>query len=597
MPLILVERANRDQPGEISRLNGGLATSNIPPDHWRWHQNSRWLLAVSAPSVCLPAAETQTFALDGFFSNTESLRSKLPLTPSATQSDLELLAALYQYHGPAALDWIAGNFLLLVLDERSDTAHIRRDVLGARAAFWLHGPRGRALASSSAILAAWRPGWAEETRVISNFFALRPHAHIGLSAFADIHEVLPGERLCWTAERSEHSRVPFDFGDFTSPRPTTDWIEAFDHALSASVAACTRSGGPIAAMLSGGLDSGPMVVKAGQILADPSSQLFPVSWVLPEHPQSDEGQWIELLCKSLQLRLNRFTGDCGLPFDEASLVEIDPTTPTQNPFRPLLTGCYQLATELGCGVILNGGMGDNLYPKRHSLLLDQWRRFGWRGLVAGLADLSHYRGWRGLMSDPALRHLPGRLRPAGLKRWAPAWLTPTARKLLLAPSERSWPPEASQYLHPDLARSVLAQRIVYPAALENLMANRHGLERRDPYQNEALVQLMLQMPVNLSFRQGSSKWIMRRAMAGQMPDSLRTKPRTGLMGSLFNHGFEHNRSRIRQYRFQENREWQRYVKPTFVAAALEPDSTSEQKKLVMSCLGYSLWRDYWEASA
>lgn len=605
MPLILIEQAGRAGSEKNPVSDQVLLHSGIAAEHWRWQRIGPWLFGATAPCryACIRtvAADSASdhkvlFALDGFLSNTEELRAKLQADVPAPVSDIDLLGALYRDYGAAMVDWLAGNFVVLIAEEGNSEVHVRRDILGARTGFWLQDSNGRALASGSALLAAFRPGWREEPRYIGSFFALRSRHHPELSAFTGIQELLPGEHLHWSSSRSRSSRVPFDFGDYARVCSTSEWIEAFDQVLGKSVAACTDEASLVAAMLSGGLDSGPMVVKASQVMHGAADHLFPVSWFLSQHPASDESRWIELLCGHLKLRLSSFDGSSPLPFDATSLSEIDPNAPQQNPYRALLTGCYQRAAELGCQIILNGGMGDHLYPNRRWLLADQWMRFGWSGLKAGLSDLVHYRGWRGLASDPAVRHLPAGLVPGMLRQRAPRWLTAYARKSLKA-SEPEWPPEAAAYLHPDHARGLLAHRVIYPAALENLMANRYGLERRDPYQSEDLVRLMLQMPVNLSHRQGTTKWIMRRAMAGQMPEALRHKPRTGRLGSLFEQGFEKNRYAIHRRLFHGNREWQRYVRPKFVTDALAPGANLQQKNLVVSCLGYSLWREYWDSNS
>ena len=82
---------------------------------------------------------------------------------------------------------------------------------------------------------------------------------------------------------------------------------------------------------------------------------------------------------------------------------------------------------------------------------------------------------------------------------------------------------------------------------ENLFSQRYGVERRDPFQNEALVKLMLEMPVSMSFRDGMDKWVMREAMRGRMPEKLRTKGRTGLLNSFLQMGFERNREKLKRF--------------------------------------------------
>ena len=68
---------------------------------------------------------------------------------------------------------------------------------------------------------------------------------------------------------------------------------------------------------------------------------------------------------------------------------------------------------------------------------------------------------------------------------------------------------------------------------EQYFADLHGIERRDPFHDESLVGFMLKAPASFSVREGRTKWIMREAMRGRLPDEFRLKQRTGLLNSYF----------------------------------------------------------------
>ena len=111
---------------------------------------------------------------------------------------------------------------------------------------------------------------------------------------------------------------------------------------------------------------------------------------------------------------------------------------------------------------------------------------------------------------------------------------------------------------------------------------------------------MLDLPVSFSYREGMDKWIMRQAMKGRMPDSLRLKQRTGLLHALFHAGWNARRQKLHRLLFEEQKEWQRYVRPEPVRKALQTPIESGRRPdrrimmVTVQCVGHALWRQYWD---
>jgi len=108
-----------------------------------------------------------------------------------------------------------------------------------------------------------------------------------------------------------------------------------------------------------------------------------------------------------------------------------------------------------------------------------------------------------------------------------------------------------------------------------------------------LISLMLKMPFSLSWRDGTSKWIMREAMKLKpyLPESIRTKPRTGLLLDFYNAGFDANRVKTQDFLFREHTEWQEWIEPSLVKSALAGKPDAEKgRTLAGIAVGYSIWR-------
>jgi len=587
-------RIPRERWSHVTCKGWSLAVAE-PSRHLLWHGST-----IDAPASSRPNSPEPLFliALDGFIANAASLNADLPRHSSGPIDELELIARLLEARGPGALDELDGNHALCVIDLASGTVLAQRDRLGGRALYWSQTGDRSALATNSACLAALndRPA-AENEGFAARFLAFEYQHETAASAFAGVHELLPWQRLQISSAGAECSDRGAALNPSFPEHSDRDWIDLFLDRLGGSVQANIGDGGDVAIMLSGGLDSGPTAVLAHEQLSGTGRKLKPVSWTLPGHPRADEARWIQRLCAHLDLPLEAFEGDALQPFDDLSTDAISPDLPFYNAFRPLINRCYQLAAALDCRVLLNGNAGDLIYPPRSLFLIDQWRRLGLSGTAQSVREILRAGGLRGLLRDPAVRHPIGRRLPF---RWRKnndtPWMTAKA-KTLLEDRENLQPPGIDSHPYPDYARQLLGRRMTFGRAQENNFAHVHGVERRDPFHSRPLVELMLQMPFNLSYRERQDKWIMRQAMIGRMPESLRRKPRTGRLNSFFDTGFERNRPRIHSFLLDSNRSWQAWVEPDYVRRALsQGHPTAREKMVVNQCIGYALWRKYWEES-
>ena len=122
------------------------------------------------------------------------------------------------------------------------------------------------------------------------------------------------------------------------------------------------------------------------------------------------------------------------------------------------------------------------------------------------------------------------------------------------------------------------------------MSGEFGVARRDPFYDLDLLLFMLSIPPWMQAQNTQGKWLMREAMRGVLPESVRTKGKTGLLYSFFRSGFRQKLPRIRE-RLMDNPEWNRWVDQQFVSTALSPNSSDTQMMVITACLGYVLWRE------
>ena len=581
------------------------AASFFPDDaaeHWHGYRAfGHCRVCVSAPASVASSGHAPTSSttssnprletiviVDGYLADSSGkLHEPKEQTPAAR------IANLIQREGYGAVSKLTGSFVAIIVQPDSGDIRVWRDRLGGRTAYWHCWDGKFFVASSVSAIAAQLPRVAEDRRWLSSFFALQSPAPAGLTAFADVQEALPGEWLEFSNGALHRTREPFPLSSITADHSVSEWIDRFSSTFTRSVQTVVPPADDVAIMLSGGLDSGPSACIAAAELSRTGRKLHAVSWALAKDNRADESEFIQLLCAHLQQPLDLFDGSDLAPFGDLRTEMVHCDFPLFNGFRPLILECYRRAREAGAEVIINAAAGDRIYPHWNAALLDLWRRKQWSAFAAAMGRLIRYKGPTSLYSDPHVRHWIGQTMP-WTRRFSkgesvPAWLTQEGASHL--PAAESWPPEAMQHRLPQYAQHLIGQSMAQGMAHENAFSRRYGLDRRDPFHNEELVRLMLEMPVAMSWRGGVEKWVMRQAMRGKLPEPLRTKKRTGLLNTFFAAGFNRHVPRIEELLFAQQTDWQAWVRPKFVRTVLAGDTRSDKEMLIVNqCIGHALWR-------
>jgi asparagine synthase (glutamine-hydrolysing) len=555
-----------------------------------------WRIQCQLPTNILQTAIDQPIiVLDGYLTGTRS--TSIVSEPSARswQAQCQWVLDLVQRHGVRALGQLQGCFVIAVIDKAQDRLIMTRDLMGGRTAYWHQSEHGTLVASRSREVAARLPcGPEPDPSFVAACFATNHHYPIGASAFRQVHELLPGETIVFGRNKTERTRARLDLPETESLSPKQA-NRIFLEKVDSATRACLPIEQDCAAMVSGGLDSGPVAILADRALAAESRALKAVSWILPTVPESDESKWIRILGQALQSGVAEFDATNLLPFSEIGPSLVCADYPILNPYRAMKERCYQWAAEQDCPVILNGNAGDWIYPRRDWLYADTWRRLGTRVLAADLLWAIRNHGIRFLLRDPAFRgmarELPGsrtlvRLMRRRRKDRFP-WLTDHANRHLSEPPH--WPPETPPSHHPEYVHQLFGPRMIFGRAHEQCFSNRHGVERRDPFHDEELARFMLSLPYRASHFRDTSKNIMRVAMRGLLPDPLRTKGRTGLLNDALYAGLDANRSKLVDF-LNRNDQWREYVHKEHLDRALARTSREyRDQHLICQCLGYSLW--------
>jgi asparagine synthase (glutamine-hydrolysing) len=471
----------------------------------------------------VPGDEGILYRLDGRLDNAQALGPDL--------------GDAYRRWGRGLPGRMRGDFVLLVWDPGRREGFLARDQLGVRPLF-LAEVGGRLLfASELRDLLDMLPSMpAPDPDGVAHWIALSTRPGSG-TLYAGVERLQPGEMLRFGADGVGRSR--YWAPSFREPLelPGGEWAERVREGLQAAVRRRLDPEMGTGVLLSGGLDS-------ASIAAAGAGSLSACSGTFPEHPQADEADLIGELRATLGLGgLVAEVRPGGLL---ASVFEY--TAAWRAPLLgwgdfwtlPLL----RAAARGGIGTMLGGDGGDEVFAPRAYLLADELRRGRPRRvlqLARRLPGSGPHVGRRREAAMIADLALAGALppRPAGWALpWAddgaPAYLTPATRRRL----RRSDDPDGWKRLDGPrwwaFAAHGLAAGIESTGVFEHQRrrAAMAGLEARHPMLDLDLVELALRQPPRLTLDPRFSRPILREAMAGLLPDSVRLRPQKALFESL-----------------------------------------------------------------
>lgn len=516
-------------------------------------------------------------AVDGRVDNRDEVIRGLSLSAAeaAALSDAALLLRVFARWGTSGLARVVGSFAAAFWDSAERRLTLARDPLGDRPLCYAVTPEAVVAASEEQALLA-HPGVdrrLDERRVAQMFAA--GELDSDATFFAAVKEVLPGHAVVVAGGRCAAERYWEAPAGVLRLRDDREYAEAFRAVLAEAVAAQTRAAGPVALLLSGGLDSSGIAATAASL----SPRLKAVSWVFDELRSCDERRWIDAVVRHCGLEPLQFPGDGEWPLREFATWRHNPSSPEEDLYRRLTDRALAVACSAGARVVLSGMFGDHLYSGTQGWF---WEDPGGRA-VARLARTVQSGGARAVLS--ALR--PRRLSPPARR----AWLTDRARGLLADP--RPWPPSADGALRPGQSRSVLGLLAAHGVAGGTFHTASLGVETRFPYRDRRVVELMLRIPSDQLQRPGLTRPVLRNALAGLLPDDVRERVGKASMRELFLRGVrEREAAALTAALRRGTSAWSPYVREEWVAAARPGESAREIHEIVLwLCACFGKWVD------
>jgi asparagine synthase (glutamine-hydrolysing) len=316
-----------------------------------------------------------------------------------------------------------------------------------------------------------------------------------------------------------------------------EYGERFRELFTAAVRCRLRAAAPVAAALSGGLDSSSVVCVARAIqTAAGTGPLATYTARFPTIPRCDEGAFVAAVEAGGALRPRHLDGDALDPLGDLESGALGHEEALQAGGYYMHWALYHAAAADGMRVFLEGTGGDIVVSHGTGYLGDLARQGRWLELGREARRLSHAFErpiWRVLrtaavaVAPPSVRRGWRRVRRGGVFG-LPQIRTEFARRIHLDEHLRATEPGR---LPRDLdgARGEHWRQLTSPrlaGILETLAAAGRvmGVDSRDPFLDRRLIEFCLALPASQKIRQGRTRVVARHALAGLLPPEIRDRP-------------------------------------------------------------------------
>lgn len=488
--------------------------------------------------------------------NRPELLEALRLDPKNRMiGDGELLLHAYLKWGTECLDRLLGDFAFAIWDAPRRRLFCARDQAGMRRLVFHHAP-GKlfAFATEPEALLAHRaiPRWINEARIADYLEDLEAY-DLSSTFYRDLQRLPPAHALVFEGDGLRMWRY-WEPATPATLRLGSDgaYAEAFLEVFTEAVKVRLRApAGKLGSMLSGGMDSGSVTAAASQLLHVAGLPPLPTFSATSNDPDCVETRTIRAAQAMAHLAPHDIAiEDFASYADELRHLSQHGGEPFDGNMA-MLRAVYLAAHKTGITVMLDGASGDS------TLMADDmvaWRlRRGdiagaWREAVGG------QRFW-GEEAAPLATFLAG-------ARWVmvPEWLRHLRRKAGAKAQEQRR--DRTSLVHPALARKIdmharraaharhIALRldgrcedrralVMHPYAVVareryDRVAAPLAIEPRDPFLDRRLLAFCLALPADQIEHAGWPKIILRRAMAGLLPDAVRWRTGKEHIGWQFN---------------------------------------------------------------
>lgn len=442
-------------------------------------------------------------------------------------SDTEVILAAYVKWKEGCVKRFNGMFAFALWDRRERRLFCARDRFGQKPFYYHHSSTRFAFASEIKSLLSL----PEVTRE-ANLALIRDYLTLGLvdhtleTFFAGIRKLEPAtwlivDRQGIISERYWAIRMS---DNVEGSRPTTHQSQEFLEILTDAVRLRLRSDVPIGSCLSGGIDSTSIVCLIHSLISPSHKERLgeyqKTFSAASELPALDERPFIHLVTAETGAEAHIVYPSSAMFLEEMDKLLWHQEEPFSNSSVYAQWCVFKRAAEAGVKVMLDGqGADEQLcgYRKFSYFYLRELlsRKAVSRFLKEGILSLKNISFFSGVDFRHSLRYFKLGERWQGLSNLIRPQLLPLEETNVPI----GWNGSLSQRILLDMRRFSLPSLLRYED--KNSMA--FSLESRTPFLDFRLVEHLARLPLNFKIGNGWTKYILREALKGVVPEKIRQR--------------------------------------------------------------------------
>ena len=454
-----------------------------------------------------------------------------------TRSDTEVLLHHVALHGTRGLPDLDGMFAFALWDAPGCKLLLARDRAGIKPLYYAPLPDGGIAFASELTALLQHPAIARKlsARGLQSYF-FSDYFHPPHTLIEGVKKLAPGQYVQWEDGRLSEP-APYwklSFGSAPSSRPQALAEQTWTH-LGRAVERQLMSDVPIGVFLSGGIDSSCVATLAQQ-KAGRRLKTFSIAF---EDPTFDESSHARLLARSIGSEHveERLTADNVMDVTDVALGCLD--EPLADPSYLPTFLLSRLASQ-HVKVVLGGDGGDELFGGYPTYRAHGYARMArllplrarpLRAFIDGLheRDSNQSLEWKLKRfvlrwdDDPRRRHFRwmSNLDLDDLDRGLPATVGCTP-----SPLDGDYP-DTSDWLNRLLVLDFSSYLPGSVLTKVDRASMAHGLEVRPPLLDNEMIDWAFSLPSSLKLRHGTTKYLLKLAATGHLPERIIHRPKKG----------------------------------------------------------------------
>jgi asparagine synthase (glutamine-hydrolysing) len=471
---------------------------------------------------------------DGRLDNCKELVHELRSMPDSSHTDVSIAAAAYEEWGTDCFTKLKGDWALSIWDPNTRSLVLAKDPIGMRPLFYALDKNQVTWSSilDPLVLFAGRSFELDE-EYLAGCFSFFPAVH--LTPFVGIHSVPPASSVLIRAESTNVTRYwDFDPAKRILYKADAEYEEHFRSVFSQAVRRRLRSGTPVLAELSGGIDSSSVVCMADQIIVQglaETPRLDTISCYDDSEPSWNEKPYFAMVERKRQrIGCHVRVDSRGTIFPEYERTHFEPLprwSGTLTESAKQFDGCLISQNNR---VVLSGVGGDEILggvPTPRPELADLLARARFRELVRQLVEwaLAKRKPFHQLLAETIRAFFPlgffgisTHMKPAS---WLETGFANRHRSALLGYESRL---KLFGPL-PSFQENISTLRLLQREMACSTPSLNPPYEKRYPYLDQDLIEFVYAVPREQLVRPRQRRSLMRRALTGIVPEEILNRKR------------------------------------------------------------------------